>query len=209
MGGGGQGAGGPTSAAGGVSNGTPAGGKPEAPHIHVSPAARANDSTPLILGSAPGAASVSIYANGDCGGTPVARGAASQLASGFEVQVAENAATTFSAVSVGAQRSSCSAPVTYTEDSAAPRTRITMGPGVKTRKHKAVFRFQDVTEDPPGTIFRCKVNRRKWKPCSSPFRLKHLKTRRYLLRIQATDLAGNVEPHPVRRTFIVVSRARP
>ena len=54
--------------------------------------------------------------------------------------VPENTATTFSAVSIGAQRSACSDPVTYTEDSLAPRTRITMGPGVKTRKRKAVFR---------------------------------------------------------------------
>jgi hypothetical protein len=198
----------PSSGGGSVSGGTPAGGKPAAPRIHVSPAERSNDPTPLILGSAPGADNVSIYANENCSGTPVAKGSASQLSSGFEVSVPENTATTFSAVAIGAQRSSCSSPITYTEDSTAPQTRITMGPGVKTRKHKAIFRFQDVTEDPPGTTFRCKVNRANWKPCSSPFRLKHLKPRHYILKIQATDLAGNVEPRPVKRTFIVVSGDR-
>jgi hypothetical protein len=197
-----------SSSGGAVSGGSPAGGKPDAPRIHLSPSGRANDRTPLIVGSASGADNVSIYANANCGGAPVAKAPASQLPSGIQVTVPRDTATTFTAVAIGAERSACSAPVTYTEDSTAPHTRITMGPGVKTRRHKAVFRFADVTEDPPGTTFRCKVNKRKWKPCSSPFRLKHLKPRRYLLRIRATDLAGNVEPRPVERRFKVVSASR-
>jgi hypothetical protein len=197
------------SSEGSVSSATPAGAKPDAPRIHMSPSPRSNDPTPLVVGSAPGAANVSIFANENCIGTPIAKGDASQLPSGFAVSVHENTATTFSAVSIGAQRSACSSPVTYTEDSTAPRTRITMGPGVKTRKHKAIFRFQDVTDDPPGTTFRCKVNKANWKPCDSPFSLKHLRPRRYLLKVQATDLAGNVEPHPVKRLFTVLSGARP
>jgi hypothetical protein len=201
-----QGAG-DSSSGGSIPKGTPAGGKLGAPQIHLSPSERSNDPTPLVAGSAPGAENVSIYSNGSCSGTPVAKGAASQLSSGFEVSVPENAATTFSAVAIGAQRSACSSSVTYTEDSTAPRTRVTMGPGVKTRKRKAIFRFTDITEDPPGTTFRCKVNKAKWKPCSSPFHLKHLKPRRYVLKIRATDLAGNVEPKPVKRTFTVVSGA--
>jgi hypothetical protein len=185
-------------------NGGMARGKPDAPQIHMSPSDLANTATPRVVGSAPGAASVVIYGDGACAGTPVAKGAPSQLASGIEVSVPENAATTFSAVAIGSQRSSCSSPVTYTEDSSPPRTRITMGPGVKTRKRKAVFRFKDVTEDPPGTTFNCRVNRAKWKPCSSPFRIKHLKPSHYTLRIRATDLAGNVERKPIKRLFIVV-----
>jgi hypothetical protein len=97
--------------------------------------------------------------------------------------------------------------VTYTEDSLAPRTRITMGPGVKTRKRKAVFRFTDATADPPGTTFKCKVDKAKWKRCSSPFHLKHLKLGLHSLAIRATDTAGNRERHPVKRRFIVVPPA--
>ena len=110
----------------------------------------------------------------------------------------------FTAVAIAAQHSGCSEPVSYTEDSTAPRTRITMGPGVKTRKHKAVFRFQDITEDPPGTTFACKVDKAKWKPCNSPFDVKHLKPHHYVVTIRATDLAGNLERKPVKRRFIVV-----
>jgi hypothetical protein len=76
---------------------------------------------------------------------------------------------------------------------------------VKTRKRKAVFRFTDITEDPPGTTFKCKVDKaKKWKPCSSPFHVKHLKPGPYLVSIRATDVAGNVEPKPAKRRFTVV-----
>jgi hypothetical protein len=187
-----------------VGGNTPAGPKPSPPNLRLTPSARANDMTPLVAGSAPGAEAVVIYDSPNCSGAPVARGPASQLPSGFEVPVAKNSATTFSAIAVAAQHSGCSEAVTYTEDSTAPRTRITMGPGVKTRKHKAVFRFQDITEDPPGTTFACKVDKAKWKPCRSPFDVKHLKPRHYVVAIRATDLAGNVERKPVKRRFIVV-----
>jgi hypothetical protein len=179
-------------------------GRPEAPHIHISPKATANDNTPEVVGSAPGAGSVLVFANSSCTGSPVASGPASQLASGFVVQVADNTTTTFSAVSVGGQRSNCSSPVTYVEDSTSPRIRVTMGPGVKTRKRKAIFRFTDVVPDPPGTSFFCKVDRRKWKSCSSPFRLGHLKPSKYVVRFRAVDLAGNVQRAAVKRIFKVV-----
>lgn len=201
----GQGSG---SAAGGgtVGSGQPAGGKPRAPQLHTNPGGRANDRTPTVLGSAPGADAVNVYASDNCSGSPVARGTPSELSSGFQVAVAPNAETVFTAVSVGAQRSNCSAPVTYTEDSIAPRTRVTMGPGVKTRKRRAVFRFKDITSDPPGTTFVCKVDKRKWRHCRSPFRAKHLKRGRHVVKFRATDLAGNVERHPVKRRFRVVRR---
>lgn len=195
---------GTTSSHGSIGASTPTGPKPNPPTLHMDPSARANDMTPLVGGGAPGAETVVIYDTPNCAGTPVAKGAASHLSAGFEVSVAKNSATTFSAVAIAAQHSGCSEPVTYTEDSTAPRTRITMGPGVKTRKHKVVFRFQDITEDPPGTTFVCKVDKAKWKPCSSPFDIKRLKPQHYVVSIRATDLAGNVERKPVKRRFIVV-----
>ncbi len=181
-------------------------GKPAPPLLHMSPRARANDNTPLVAGSAPDGSSVQVFAGDGCTGAPVARGSAAQLSAGLQVQVADNTSTTFSAVAVAGQRSDCSAPVTYVEDSTPPLTRITMAPGAKTRKRKAVLRFADVSEDPPGTTFQCRVGEAKWKPCSSPLRLPHLRLRRYVVRIRATDLAGNVEPKGVRRSFKVVRR---
>lgn len=180
-------------------------GKPEAPRLRLSPTAVANNNAPVVSGSAPGAGSVALYANGTCNGKAVANGSASQLAAGFVMQVADNTTTTYSAIAIGGKRSDCSAPVTYVEDSTAPVTRVTMGPGVKTRKHKAVFRFADVTEGSPGTSsFLCKVDKAKWKPCASPLRLKHLRLSKYVVRVRAVDLAGNAERLGAKRIFKVV-----
>jgi hypothetical protein len=196
-----------SSSGGSIGPGAPAGGKPVAPRIHTNPGARANDTTPFVLGSAPGATTVAVFASANCSGTPVAKGTPGELSSGFQVSVTPNAETVFSAVSIGAQHSACSSSVTYTEDSTVPHTRVTMGPGVKTRKRNAVFRFKDITSDPPGTTFVCKVDKAKWKRCVSPFHAKHLKLGFHVVRVRATDLAGNVEPHPVKRRFRVIPPA--
>jgi hypothetical protein len=205
---GGQGGGG---ANGSPSSGAPDGGtagslsKPQAPRIHTEPGGVGNNTAPFIVGNTPAAESVIVYASENCRGAPVAKGSAGQLQSGFQVQVAPNATTTFSAAAIVGQHSACSEPAAYTEDSTAPRTRITMAPGIKTRKRKAIFRFKDITEDPPGTTFACKVDKRKWKPCASPFRVKNLKYGHHMVKIRATDLAGNRERKPVKRRFIVIS----
>jgi hypothetical protein len=181
-------------------------GPPAPPHLRTDPVGRANDNTPLISGSAPGAATVKVFAGTDCEGAPVAKVPAAQFASGFEVQVVDNVAVAFSGISVGpgGSQSRCSAPVFYVEDSTIPHTRITMGPASKTRKRIAVFRFTDTTEDAPGTTFLCKVGHTRWKHCSSPLRLRRLHTKRYVLRVKATDLAGNVETRPATRRFKVI-----
>lgn len=183
---------------------TAPGGSPSAPRLRTVPGGRANDNTPLLTGSAPGATSVKVYANASCSGSPVVKGSVAEFTAGLQVQVPNDSTTTFSAVSVGGGESACSAPVTYVEDSSAPRTRITMGPGVKTRHRKAVFRFADISGDPPGTTFLCKVDRKKWKQCASPFKLRHLGFRRHVLRVRATDLAGNAEAKGVKRSFKVI-----
>jgi hypothetical protein len=178
--------------------------KPQAPRIHTNPGGVANDTAPFLLGSTQSAESVLVYASEGCKGNPVAKGSVNQLQSGFQLAVTPNATTTFSAAAIVGQHSACSEPITYTEDSTAPRTRITMGPGVKTRKRKAVFRFKDITEDPPGTTFACKIDKKAWKPCASPFHIKHLKYGHHTVNIRATDLAGNHERKPVKRRFTVI-----
>jgi hypothetical protein len=180
--------------------------RPDAPRLHTIPGGRSNDETPLVAGSAPGATAVKVFADPGCNGSPVARGSAAEFVSGLRVRVADNATTSFSATSFAAGESVCSSPVTYVEDSTPPRTRITMGPGVKTRKRKAVFRFTDTTEDPPGTNFLCKVDRGRWKQCSSPLRLRHLRFARYTVQVRAVDVAGNAETAGAKRRFKVIRR---
>ncbi|HET7591159.1 MAG TPA: hypothetical protein VFK14_13375 [Solirubrobacterales bacterium] len=86
-----------------------------------------------------------------------------------------------------------------------PHTRITYGPGAKTRRHRVVFRFADSTGQ-TGTRFRCKLDRKRWRGCRSPLRLKHLGRGRHVLRVRAVNAAGTWEPRAARRAFKVVPR---
>lgn len=178
---------------------------PVAPHLRTQPSGRANDNSPRITGSAPSAERVKIFSNTSCSGSPVANVTADELGSGITMHVADNSVTDFAGVSIAnGKQSFCSPPATYIEDSTAPRTRITMGPGAKTRRHKVVFRFADTGEEPLATSFQCRVNHKKWKPCHSPFKLRHLRFHRYTLRVRGTDQIGNGESKPAKRSFKVV-----
>jgi len=184
------------------------GGSPNAPappRLRTVPGGRANDNAPSILGSAPGASQVKVFDNSGCSGAPVAVVSPAALSAGVTVHVADNSVTDFAAISAaGGKLSFCSTPATYIEDSTPPHVRITMGPGVKTRRHKAIFRFADTSEEPTGTSFRCRINHGQWKACHSPFKLKHLRFRRYVLSVSAADGVGNVATKPVKRSFKVI-----
>jgi hypothetical protein len=182
-------------------------GKPPAPKLRTLPAGAANNNTPLVTGSAPGAGRVEIFADAGCKGAPLAKGSAAEFAAGLRVQVLDNATVSFYGVSIdgGNDRSPCSPdPAVYFEDSTAPLTRITMGPGAKTRKRTAVFRFLDSAGETPGTTFLCKLDRRKWKSCAAPFRAKRLSRKAHSFQVKAVDLAGNREEKPAKRRFKVI-----
>ncbi|HEX5928217.1 MAG TPA: hypothetical protein VFY48_02390 [Solirubrobacterales bacterium] len=182
-------------------------GKPPAPKLRTLPAGIANDNTPLVTGSAPGAAKVEVFAEAGCKGPVLAKGPVAEFDAGLPVEVVDNTAVTFYGASIdgGGDRSPCSsAPVIYIEDSTRPLTRITMGPGVKTRKRTAVFRFLDSAGEAPGTTYFCKLDRRKWRPCATPFRAKRLSRRSHVFQVKAVDPAGNREVRPAKRRFKVV-----
>ncbi len=202
----------PTEAGGG--GGGPGGGgvatppvtPPPAPHLRTVPGGTGNDVTPVLTGNAAGAATVKIFAGAACGGAFLAKLPVGAFAVGVELQVAENSAAVFSAISVSisGRESGCSDPVVYLEDSTAPHTRITMGPAARTAKHKATLRFTDTTGDAAGTVFLCKVDAAKWKRCSSPLNLRHLHPKRHVVRVKAIDPAGNAEPTGAKRQFKVI-----
>jgi hypothetical protein len=86
-----------------------------------------------------------------------------------------------------------------------PRTRITFAPASKTRSRSPVFRFTDSTGQ-PGTTFRCKVDRKSWRGCASPLRLKRLSRGKHVLSIEGINAVGTAEPQAVMRVFKVVPR---
>jgi len=55
-------------------------------------------------------------------------------------------------------------------------------------------------------LFDCRVDAGPFVACSSPFTTRRLKRGRYRFRVRATDLAGNVDPRPARRSFKALLR---
>jgi Tol biopolymer transport system component len=105
---------------------------------------------------------------------------------------------------IAPKKTSTLAPPSSAPAYLTPHTRITFAPAAKTRKRNPVFRFMDETGQ-EGTRFSCKLDRGRWKRCSSPLRLKRLKRGRHVLEIKAVNAAGTPEPRPAKRVFKVVS----
>jgi hypothetical protein len=87
----------------------------------------------------------------------------------------------------------------------APLTRITFGPLAKTRSRRPAFQFVDATEQ-PNTKFICRIDRKPWKPCGSPYRTKRLSLHKHAFAVKGESFAGQWEQHPVVRKFKVVGR---
>ena len=208
---------------------------PPAPELKgTNPLSPAASTTPKILGQAEAGATVKIYTTSNCSGEPVAHGTAEQLAEpGIGVSVAAESLTTFRATAEAEGFVSlCSSPISYTQQSGgsgggggsggigigsgggtgktgfayvAPHTRITFAPAAKTRATHPVFRFTDSTGQ-PGTRFRCKLDRKSWKSCSSPLRLKRVSRGRHVLKIRAVNAVGAWESVPATRRFKLVAK---
>jgi len=95
-----------------------------------------------------------------------------------------------------------------TADVTPPDTRITKRPPRrivlrgKRRKARVVLRF---TADEEGATFRCKLDRGRYKKCSSPHKLR-VKPGKHTVQVQAVDAAGNRDKTPAKVTFRVRKR---
>jgi len=86
---------------------------------------------------------------------------------------------------------------------AAPETSAIKGKKKVAKPAKATFRFSSPTA---GASFQCKVDKGRWKSCSSPYKVatKKLKAGKHTLRVRAV-LAGVVDPTPSVRKFKVTT----
>jgi hypothetical protein len=89
-------------------------------------------------------------------------------------------------------------------DTKAPQTRLRRHPPKRTRKRRATFRFSS-TE--PGSIFECRLDRRRFRRCKSPKTVK-VKPGRHAFEVRARDAAGNVDRSPARFTWTILKRKR-
>jgi hypothetical protein len=85
-----------------------------------------------------------------------------------------------------------------------PETRITFGPSFKTRRRTAVFRFLDASGQ-PGTRFICKIDRRSWRSCGSPQKVKGLARGKHAFKVKAVNAVGVWQPSPATHRFKVVA----
>jgi tripartite motif-containing protein 71 len=81
-----------------------------------------------------------------------------------------------------------------------PATSITKAPKKKTLKRKARFKF---TADQGDSTFECKLDKKAFKPCESPFETKRLKRARHKFKVRAVDLLGIPDPTPAKRSWKV------
>jgi subtilisin-like proprotein convertase family protein len=92
--------------------------------------------------------------------------------------------------------------VITTTDVTPPETTITKKPKTGFR-HTSKIRF---TSNEAGATFQCKVDSKKFKPCSSPLKLKNLKFGKHKFQVRAIDAAGNVDPSPARAKWTVIRK---
>ena len=169
---------------------------PPAPTLAASvPASPANDNSPKIEGSAEAGSAVALYTASDCAGPTAATGTAAQLASGLSVSVPEDSSSTFYATAADAvgNTSSCSAGLTYVEDSTPPPATIDSGPAGPTNDPRPSFTFSST--DPTAT-FTCSVDggTASFGPCSAATSFQspsNLADGSWTFRAKATDAAGN------------------
>jgi hypothetical protein len=80
-------------------------------------------------------------------------------------------------------------------DTDPPETEITKKPKNKTGRRKAKFKFE---ADEAGATFECKLDKKAFKPCETPFKTKKLKPRKHKFRVRAVDAAGNRDETPAK-----------
>lgn len=87
-------------------------------------------------------------------------------------------------------------------DAVAPQTTLVSAPSGTVRTSSARFRLGS---SEPGT-FRCRLDDRAWAGCPETTTFGGLRDGPHLLRVQAVDLAGNADPTPAWRRWVIDTR---
>lgn len=155
-----------------------------------SPASPANDASPVLDGTAPALATVTVYTDSACTGAVAASGLA-DLLGGFQIAVTvpNDSVTTFYATATDLTGTSpCSDGFTYVEDSTAPPPpTITAHPNLMSNDTSPAFEF---TDDEPGVTFNCRLTSGPFPPCTSP-QSYSVSEGTYTFYVKAMDAAGN------------------
>jgi hypothetical protein len=87
----------------------------------------------------------------------------------------------------------------------APQTTLRRKPPKRSRDRTPTFRF---SSDEAGAGFECAIDRRRLRPCRSPFKSKPLPPGRHRFRVRARDGSGQADPTPASYSFSVLPGRR-
>ncbi len=156
---------------------------------------------PTLAGTAEANASVALRVDGTLVGTVTASGAGAwsyTLAAGQALVDGSHGATAIASDAAG--NPSPAASRAFSTDATPPQTSIDSGPPPITSADSAVLSFSSPES---GLVFECSRGAQPFAPCTSPVALSGLADGSYLFRVRAVDAAGNVDPTPAQRTWIV------
>jgi hypothetical protein len=88
-------------------------------------------------------------------------------------------------------------PAPTPPDTSAPKTALRAA-RINQAKRKATFKF---AAGEAGSRFLCKLDKKNFKPCTSPKTYKRLKRGKHVFRVKARDAAGNVDRTPIVKRF--------
>jgi len=100
----------------------------------------------------------------------------------------------------------CPARADKTTECAPPDTTVTAPKSVRTSKKRAKVTLLLLASE-SGASFRCSVDGRPTKACTSPFKVR-LKVGKHFIAVTATDAAGNTDPTPASAKVKVKRKKR-
>ncbi|HYI20919.1 MAG TPA: hypothetical protein VD836_19540 [Solirubrobacteraceae bacterium] len=98
-------------------------------------------------------------------------------------------------------------------DVTAPTTSIARA-RINQAKRTATFRFGSgeplsslsLASSEPGSTFSCRLDKKRFKPCTSPKTYRELRRGRHVFRVKARDRAGNLDATPAVKRFRIRRR---
>ena len=112
----------------------------------------------------------------------------------------DNSATDFAVGSPSPTNNSVPGPSGCGSAGGPPNTTITKGPEGTIEKDSAKFRFRS---SEPDSTFACRLDKGKYKSCTSPRRYRNLDDGRHKFLVRATDADGNTDRSPDKARFEV------
>jgi hypothetical protein len=85
----------------------------------------------------------------------------------------------------------------------APATLLRRKPAKRGHDRTPTFRF---AADEAGASFECKIDKRAFRPCASPFTARALAPGGHTFRVRARDDSGLADPSPATYAFVVLPR---